>query len=126
MNIKYLKNTHPLFRFGAIAVTIYPTIYFSERVNQLKTSQKNALVKHELTHAHQQKQAGKIWFVKYLLSKSFRLAQELVAYQMEYEYLKYLTPSVDELKCRIALSLSSRTYFKMISYSDAMAIVEKW
>ena len=130
MKTKFVSEKNILFRFGATAVTIYPTIYINvKKWENLSPHYKAALLVHEQVHAEQQKTAGKFWYLKYIFSKSFRLSQELAAYRAEFNFLNGKGYSPQELvyiKNKIARSLSSGVYCNMITYPDALEIVMKW
>ena len=127
--VKKISGKNLLFRFGAIAVTIYPSIYINrDKYNKLRWQRKAALFEHENLHWTQQRLAGKIWFLKYIFSKKFRFSQEVEAYLAEYRLLSSMAEffNADKERERIALALSSKTYLGMVSHDDALRIVSKW
>jgi len=125
MKIKYLSNNNILFKFGLVAVTINPTIYIKKGVEETwLPACKYALIEHEKVHIEQQEKTGKMWFIKYTFSKKFRFSQEIEAHKVEYQYLKGNTSLAN--KEYFAKILSSKTYFGMVTYAEALKIVENW
>lgn len=83
------------------------------------------LYAHELTHCFQQHRWGKkIWWKKYLADPKFRLEQELEAHQSEVEACKLLDRNQRSRHTSyVAQKLSSSLYGKLISYPDALKLL---
>ncbi len=64
--------------FGAI--TVWPFIFVLP-----KKAGHTGLIEHELVHYREQAWIAPIWWLRYLLSKSFRLAAEVRAYKRQIE-----------------------------------------
>lgn len=94
-----------------IANSIYPFIFLPKEVfDNLKTNRPNpyyiALLIHEEKHRERQKQKLFSFWIKYLLSSSFRFAEELIAVKTGIKYLKennipfyFNDKNKKELKC---------------------------
>lgn len=121
-----LSKYWPVFWFGADAIAIRPWIFIRNDIKDANII--NAISAHEAVHLRQQKEI-KFWFIKYILTTEFRLAQELEAYRAQYEYCRmHKNQGWDlfALKNMIAGLLSSNMYLKMISRADADKIVSRW
>jgi hypothetical protein len=80
------------------------------------------LLAHELTHIEQQKEMGyKKWWEKYLEDTEFRLTQEYLAYQNQYQYCKefYSRNARRIVLKHIIGSLSGPMYGNLITEEEA-------
>lgn len=85
-------------------------------------------VVHELVHLKQQEKIGKdLWWELYLAKDSFRLEQEVEAFQKEY---KFICDNIKDRNGRFeylyecARILSSKQYGPMCSMSEALALIQ--
>lgn len=87
---------------------------------------------HESIHLHQQKYS-KIyaiwWWIKYIVSKKFRLSQELEAYRNEWHFIQYessysMNQKLDRLE-HIVFNLSSKLYGNIVSHDEAISLITK-
>lgn len=106
------------------ATTLFGRIYVPEKLYPL--SENDPLYIHELTHIRQQEKYGPLFYVKYTLSKDFRLEVEAEAYANQ---VKARNPanegerlSMIETYARI---LSKGTYGN-ISYQEAVERISKY
>lgn len=85
-------------------------------------------IAHEQVHVEQQLAIGADkWWNKYIADKEFRLAQEIEAYQVEFNFIKtHMAGSSerDEIIDRIYRALSSSIYGNIISYEEAKQIIK--
>ena len=78
---------------------------------------------HEAVHSQQQGDNPDGWWDRYFSDKSFRLEQELKAYQAQYIASKRILKDRERLHRflhNIAVDLSSEMYGNIISYAEAM------
>jgi len=113
-----LKIFFPACDFENVAIVWGDTIYCKSEISE-------DLKEHELTHIRQNKGSkfwGLIWWIKYILSKKFRLSQELEAYQNQYRFAKknYRKEIAQNLLNIIAGDLSGELYGNIISFEDAI------
>lgn len=119
--MKLISKCWPFFWLGAGAITIFGDVFIRKDYWALLTPyNQQSLMTHETTHLRQQKDAGIIWFIKYIFSKKFRLAQEVEAYgaQAKMDIVKGFNKE-DTIK-RFAACLLSPTYFNMIDEAGAI------
>lgn len=90
-----------------------------------KTDISDDLIVHENTHIKQQENQPD-WWDKYIEDKNFRLSQEIEAYKAQYEYVKGNYPRWARRKVlkAIATDLSSYIYGNIISYEDAVKVIQ--
>lgn len=103
-----------------IIITYGDTVY-------CKTSIPPDLVVHESVHVEQQKKMGvEIWWDKYIAEPKFRLEQEIEAYRTQYRFVCANAGRTirRESQRNIARELSSSTYGSIISYQDALKIIQ--
>lgn len=83
------------------------------------------LVVHESTHHRQQERDGlDYWVENYLNNNEYRLKQEIEAYQTQLRSIKDRNyKHLMKMKC--AKDLSSSLYGNIITYNDAIRILEK-
>jgi len=80
------------------------------------------LLVHEMVHVRQQGNDSESWWHKYLNDQTFRLSQELEAYEAQYAFYKQRVKDRNaqaRFLHKIALDLSSAVYGNMITYTDA-------
>lgn len=86
------------------------------------------LIVHEETHIKQQKNSPKEWWSQYLSDDSFRLQQEVEAYQSQYQSMLEVYKDKNYLAKRvhqIAIDLSSSIYGNILSYREAKNLITK-
>jgi len=119
---------NPRKRWG---MAYHSQIYVSPKVyNYLITNSPDplsiALLEHEITHLKRKRQLGESNHSrKYLLSRSFRFQEELIADRAMMLYLKKRNlPFPIEKRAK---KISSVLYFSMISYSEAkLKLTKMW
>lgn len=118
--------TKPIVKFVKVknigGITLYPLILINDKFKKPEYERRyNSIMVHEMVHWNRQKDSKSLilWYLSYVFSRGFRLDEELRAYKEE-----FLAGGVTEHYC--AESLSSRLYFKMISYDRAKLLVESW
>lgn len=86
-----------------------------------------ALIAHEAVHGERQGSGQKIidWWTRYLEDRRFRLAEELLAHQVEYEYIlkngkRYERRSALQVT---AIRLAAPLYGSLITKSEAVAVL---
>lgn len=85
---------------------------------------------HELTHIRQQALflGGEVaWWDKYMNDSSFRLSQELEAYKAQFAYIRQsnVPKHIQKLALeQIARFLSGKLYGELVSYEDALKLIE--
>lgn len=113
-----IESDKPIFCFG-------DTIY-----NPFGVKLTPDLERHEEVHSEQQSHLPEVWWNKYLLDKDFRLSQEIEAYGEQFVFIKSLpkiTPKLIEwFQDRIASSLASPLYGRMISYGEAVSKIRHY
>lgn len=84
------------------------------------------LMHHEQTHTIQQGSDPALWWENYLKDGEFRLAQELEAYQVQYNFARqnWHRTHRKNLLFRIAKDLSGPMYGKMISKQEALKLIK--
>ncbi len=111
-----------------VATTLYPNIYLPRKVYEDLVSthpsvKSRSILLHEQTHIERQKIHGIVsWNLSYLFNKSFRLKEELFAIGAQMKFLKDNGGTYDCHKK--ARQFSSSTYFWMMKYDDALALLE--
>ena len=115
-NYEQIKNTFELHK--GIVFTYGDTIY-----NPDSGFIDEFLMEHEKTHSIQQQKFGIVeWWNNYLTDVSFRLTQEIEAYQKQYKKAgEHLGRNqlFNFLK-KISIDLSSAMYGNIISFDEAM------
>ena len=125
--ITILKDGNLLWKWGAKGLTFFPFIFIKKsywKELEKDNVRKRALIIHEKVHWGEQKERFGIWHLEYALSKKSRFRKELRAYKAEYDF--YTKNGRDPKKERYARVLSSKTYWNMVSYNEALKEVEKW
>ena len=95
-------------------VTIEPRIYYPTGIEPLNYP---AIIEHEKVHLSQQKKTGKYyWIFKYIISRNFRLEQEIEPIIIELSN----TPldARKNLAARYARSLSGSAYYRAAKSYD--------
>lgn len=84
------------------------------------------LLVHEQVHMAQQENIGKDrWWKTYLIDEKFRLDQEVKAYREQYKYVKGNNREFNfRFLDRIAKDLSGSTYGNIISYKEALKLLQ--
>ena len=124
----FLKDDNVLFKLGAIAISFGGKVYIKDSYWKYLDGNyyaKEALLVHEYVHLEQQRLQGKIWYVKYVLSKSFRYKQEIFAYKEELKYRISIGENKQELLETFAEFLSGKMYLYMIDFLTAYKDLEK-
>jgi hypothetical protein len=105
-----------------VIVTYGDTVYCKYPFSPLKMI-------HESVHIDQQAYAGKDnWWARYFSDEPFRLEQELEAYKAEVKEIKALIKDRNHRDKRIRTicnELSSPMYGNLITFSEAMSILNK-
>lgn len=86
-----------------------------------------ALIAHEEVHERQQGDNPEDWWARYLVEPAFRVAQEIEAYQVQYEVLSTIIKGKNRLHSilvRLAKDLSGPQYGNCMSLSDAMKAIK--
>lgn len=82
---------------------------------------------HEAVHVKQQESIGKdLWWDKYLGDPTFRLHQEIEAYQAQTKFIKQWCKDKNrayKLIHKLALDLSGDMYGRMIKFSEAIKFI---
>ncbi len=84
------------------------------------------LMKHEETHALQQKEMGvDVWWERYFKDKKFGLSQELEAYRNQYQYAKKFLGRRESRRILkyISKDLSSGMYGNLVSKEEAKRLI---
>ncbi len=117
-----VKIFFPKAKWGEIAFTFGNTIYSPREM-------RDDLIIHELVHMKQQRGSrllGCVWFMKYVISKKFRVRIEIEAYRAQYLFIKRTTKDKNKLNLigrNLARFCSSSTYGNMISYTEAFNLI---
>ena len=119
-----IKEIEKVFNIkGKEVVFTYGDILY----NPHKVSVERHLLVHEQTHEKQQNKDPESWWTRYLRDKSFRLSQEVEAYQNQFRFIKNSIKDsyrvvlvLDEL----ADHLSSRIYGNIISFKEARKLIK--
>jgi hypothetical protein len=85
------------------------------------------VVEHEKVHIAQQGGYPDSWWEKYLADPSFRYAQELEAYRVQYKYAKKYIKDRNALSrflVSLALDLSSDSYGRCVTAGEAMKAIK--
>lgn len=124
----FCTDKNILFILGAKAVTLYGRIYIKKSAwDKMSTLHKSALFIHETTHILQQKKYGLKWYVKYALSKKFRLEQELEGYGNAMKFMINIYPDMKkQLLLHYAERLSGKIYLYMTSFTKASNMLEEY
>jgi hypothetical protein len=115
------------FLLTDIASTVYPNIYLPQEIyNDVLSDNPSpdnlAIVIHEMTHLERQKATSPLWWnLKYIVSKKFRLREELfaIANEMQYRVKNNLDYDID----RKARHFSSSVYGWAATYDDAQVFL---
>lgn len=86
------------------------------------------LIKHESIHTEQQGDNPDAWWDRYFVDKEFRLSQEVEAYQAQFVVMKKFVKDRNVLNkhlIRIASDLSGKIYGNIISFNEAMKVIQK-
>lgn len=84
---------------------------------------------HEEVHARQQGDDPALWYVKYLMDRSFRLSQEIEAYGAQYHFAKSKGVKgklLSWLQDNLAWNLSGEAYGKLITYGEAVSKIRNY
>ena len=126
-NVKLVKDSSILFKWGAVAVTLLGWVRVRESYWLTLTEPgRGAMMAHELTHLRQQQTLffGLDWYLKYALSKPFRFSQEAEAYATEIMWKHAndaAASSKDALLNEAVSAMASPTYFGMCTEPEAKA-----
>lgn len=84
------------------------------------------LLAHEEVHVTRQGDDPQAWWDKYLVDKDFRLQEELVAYQVQYQYMveHYDRPKRRSILTSIAKDLSGPMYGGIINKQQAIRLIK--
>lgn len=88
------------------------------------------LLQHELTHCERQKfnkVSAKRWWDRYMIDEVFRLEEEAIAYQQQFNYCKKVFKDRNKLakiKFALASELSSAMYGNIIGQQEAMKLIK--
>ena len=116
-----------LARFNLAGKTVVFS-YGGKLYNPMRGVVEPHLMVHEEVHARQQKEFGgaEEWWNKYLSSDSFRLNQELEAYQVQYRYVSETCGRQIRRKFlrKIAKDLSGVMYGNIIDFDTAHYVIQ--
>ena len=115
-NIKQIKEVFPILPESMLFC--YGDVIYNPNGQELA----DHIQIHELTHSDQQQEKPEEWWDKYLNDKDFRLKQELLAYQRQYQFAKIWVKDRNELArflWKLAQDLSN-LYKVNITFSEAM------
>ena len=115
-NIKQIKEVFPILPESMLVC--YDDVIYNPSGQELA----DHIQIHELTHSDQQQEKPEEWWDKYLNDKDFRLKQELLAYQRQYQFAKIWVKDRNELArflWKLAQDLSN-LYKVNITFSEAM------
>ena len=114
-NWQRLTETFPV-TWGNIIVAYSPNIYCGVEVSKQKEA-------HEIVHLSRQRDLGvDLWWEYYFTNPSFRLNEELFAYQKEVKWIKENITTRNQrrfLLDKIFSDLSGSTYNFLCSYDEA-------
>ncbi len=82
---------------------------------------------HEETHVKQQGDNPEAWWDEYMTNDQFRLAQEVMAYRNQYNYIKDTLKNrevVNKFLNKIASDLSSEIYGNICTKSEALRLIQ--
>lgn len=85
------------------------------------------LVVHEEVHSKQQGEDPEGWWDTYIEDPIFRLAQEVEAHHVQYNYLKTVIKNreaLNHLTIFYARAMSGPLYNHMVTYSDAIKLIK--
>src|SRR3990167_5737716 len=120
-----IEEIEKVFDFtGKAPVFTYGENIYSPDGNHLSDD----LIAHENTHMIQQGDEPAEWWKQYLKDKRFRLAEELEAYRIQYQYAKMRVKDRNRLfqfLYRIAADLSSPMYGNIITHAEAMRQIKQ-
>lgn len=123
MNIKHefppnIKDIEKVLKPSDTALFCYGDTIYSPHLKSFDSS----YFMHEAAHSHQQGDKPKEWWDKYLAEPSFRLSQELAAYQVQHKFNTQTLKDRNQIALRLmhmAQALSSEMYGGIISYAEA-------
>ena len=105
---------------GDVCVAYNDTIYHSKPLHP-------SVIVHENVHLKRQGKDSDAWYESYIRDNKFRFGEELLAYRMQYQYLKETMKDRNELArhwFRLAKDLSSPMYGSVISHREAMKLIK--
>lgn len=118
-----IEQIRKVFEIPYEACFTYGDVLYNPNGGEVDT----ALMKHEETHARQQKEIGvDKWWKLYLAYRDFRASQEVEAYQNQYKEQKKHTKDRNELNrylTRLAKDLSSEMYGKVMTTTEARQVI---
>lgn len=82
---------------------------------------------HEKKHSEQQGDSPDLWWRRYLSDVDFRLSQEIVCYQLQYQSAKKLIKDREKLNkyvVRLANDLSGEMYGSILTFSEAFEAIK--
>lgn len=83
---------------------------------------------HEKTHITQQRKLGaREWYRRYITEDSFRLQQEIEAYQNQVRFIKINIrdrEKKNKMVIKLAHDLSGKIYGNILSFDDALKIIQ--
>lgn len=84
---------------------------------------------HEAVHIRRQNEVGRdLWWELYLAKDTFRLEEEVLAYQAEWKFLKKTVPNREirhKLLIEIATHLSSSIYGNIVDQKEAINLIKQ-
>ncbi len=113
-----LTGKNPIFCWG-------DTIYFPGAQSDPPTLPEHLIV-HESVHSKQQNGDPESWWEKYLTDPEFCLAQEIPAYQAQFNFLKDTMGREDRRRWIkfFAKDLSSGMYGNMVTFEKAKELIK--
>ena len=107
------------------AQAIYPFIFIPSYIaKNLNLTEYKAVLEHEIVHLNRARKKGLlIWYPLYIISGSFRLKEEVIAYLHKKIYLESQGEVFDIEKH--AMILSGPIYGRMVSFEEACTLLKK-
>lgn len=106
----------------------YTVIAYGDSIYCPKEGMSRDLFVHELTHCQRQgdESQAKRWWQKYMEDEDFRLQEELIAYQQQFEFCKKVYKDRNKrakILWALAKELASPRYGNLIEHSEAMKLI---
>lgn len=119
--IPFLATDMAMTAFGVI---YFPAAQYAELNSKSPSIWVQSVLEHEQVHAQRQYRLGKLyWGVKYILSKKFRLHEEVLAVKTQMQFLHAHGANYDiERKAR---QFASSEYLWVLSYQKARLLLTK-
>lgn len=122
-NLQLLKE-----KFGANEK--YSIIAYGDKIYCPAEGMSQDLLVHEMTHCERQgmrEDSAERWWKMYIRDENFRLKEEVIAYQAQFNFCKKVYKDrnrLDKIRRALAQELSSELYGNIISNSEAMELIK--